>query len=91
VRAYRAWPQAFTTADDGLLKVLRATPLDEAKSADSLPGRLMMVGRWPVVETGDGALRLDEVQPEGRRSLAGDEFLRGRPRLVGSVLGTSVA
>jgi methionyl-tRNA formyltransferase len=35
----------------------------------------------PVLRTADGALRLVEVQPEGKRAMSGEEFLRGyRPR-----------
>jgi methionyl-tRNA formyltransferase len=127
VRAYRAWPQAFTTWDGRSLKILRALPLDlpEAPTPRERPGtvRVGSAGagsghsperaafaatapetrdrptiparaprdRVPVVTTRGGLLRLDEVQLEGKRPQSGEEFLRGYPRLVGAVLGGSVA
>jgi methionyl-tRNA formyltransferase len=89
VRAYRAWPQAFTTFDGRLLKVLRAVPLDEAKR--SRPGLVSVHGDTPVVATGDDLLRLDEVQLEGKRAQLGAAFLRGYRGLVDTVLGSAVA
>jgi len=119
VRAYRSWPQAFTTWDGRLLKILRATPHEPPTppvgDAMALPGTVGVGAteagdllapsnggelartaaqsrlRTPVVATGNGLLRLDEVQLEGKRAQSGEEFLRGYPRLVGAVLGESVA
>jgi methionyl-tRNA formyltransferase len=39
-----------------------------------------------TVWTGQGLLRLDEVQLEGRRAQSGVEFVRGYPSLVGAKL-----
>jgi methionyl-tRNA formyltransferase len=83
IRAYRGWPQAFTTWDGKLLKVLRATPAQEA--ADR-PGFVQSVDGWPVAGTASSGLRLDEVVLEGKRRQSGAELLRGYPRLVGSHL-----
>jgi methionyl-tRNA formyltransferase len=95
VRAYRGWPQAFTTFDGRILKVLRAWPLGGDTPEFAAPPGTVTVesaknGR-AVVATGSGWLRLDEVQLEGRRAQSGEEFLRGYPQLVGTVLGESVA
>jgi len=40
-----------------------------------------------AVATGEGALRLGEVQLAGRRALSAQDFARGRRDFVGSVLG----
>jgi methionyl-tRNA formyltransferase len=82
VRAYRGWPQAFTTFDGRLLKVLRATPIEGNGTA----GIVDVADGSPAVGTGQGMLRLDEVQLEGKRPQAGTEFLRGYPRLRGAKL-----
>jgi methionyl-tRNA formyltransferase len=82
VRAYRGWPQAFTIFDGHLLKVLRAWPV----SGTGTPGTVDLVDRTPVVGTGNGLLRLDEVQLEGRRAQSGADFARGYPRLGGAKL-----
>ncbi|MCA1809161.1 MAG: hypothetical protein LC725_06895 [Lentisphaerae bacterium] len=42
-----------------------------------------MDGAGPLVATGRDALRLLTVQPEGRRPMAGADFLRGRALCVG--------
>lgn len=85
VRAYRAWPQAQTTWQGKLLKVLRAS-LQPA--AGLPPGVVDTVAGWPVVGAANGGLRLDEVVLEGRGALDGRSFLRGQPRFAGSHLGT---
>jgi methionyl-tRNA formyltransferase len=79
VRAYRGWPQAFTSFDGKLLKVLRATPV----AIEAEPGVVMPS---LVVGTSKGALRLDHVVLEGRRPQTGADFLRGYPGVVGSRL-----
>jgi methionyl-tRNA formyltransferase len=87
VRAYRGWPQAFTTFQGRQLKVLRGW----AVAGSGLPGSVAVEDGTPVVGAGNGLLRLDEVQLAGKRAQSGAEFLRGYPRLVGAVLGASVA
>ncbi len=84
VRALRGWPQAFTTADGRLLKVLRAWPVE----ATDVPGTLLVRDGQPIVATGRGGLRLDEVVPEGKQPQAGTDFVRGYPRLIGHRLGS---
>jgi methionyl-tRNA formyltransferase len=95
VRAYRGWPQAFTTLDGKILKILRAWPVAQgAPESATVPGAVTFESSKnapPVAATGSGSLRLDEVQLEGRRAQSGEEFLRGYPKLVGTVLGGSVA
>ena len=83
VRAYRGWPQAFTTWDGRLLKILRAWPID----LSSQPGLVHVLDDVPVVGAGRGGLRLDEVVPEGRRPQGGAEFARGQRGLIGARLG----
>jgi methionyl-tRNA formyltransferase len=90
VRAYRGWPQAFTTFGGRQLKVLRAWPLSDSESPEE-EGMVALLEGVLVVATGRGSLRLDEVQLEGKRAQSGTEFLRGYPRLVGARLGDIVA
>jgi methionyl-tRNA formyltransferase len=83
VRAYRGWPQAFTSFEGRQLKVLRAWPAD-GQSAE--PGTVQVSLGVPMVATGDAWLRLDEVQMEGRRAISGPELVRGYPKLAGAKL-----
>jgi methionyl-tRNA formyltransferase len=51
------------------------------------PGTLKLLeDGTPAVATGAGALRLDEVQLEGKRAMSGADFARGYPRLSGAKL-----
>jgi methionyl-tRNA formyltransferase len=83
VRAYRAWPQAFTTFDERHLKILRAWP---AEGSAGEPGTVELSLGVPLVATGDRLLRLDEIQLEGRRAMSGAELARGYPKLSGAKL-----
>jgi methionyl-tRNA formyltransferase len=85
VRAYRGWPQAFTTFDGRPLKVLRAWPVD----ANGAPGMVQLVDGKPVVATARGGLRLDEVVPAGKAAQSGAELARGYTRLIGARLGVA--
>lgn len=83
VRAYRGWPGAFTTFEHRQLKVLRAWPVDGPAAE---PGSVEATLGVPRVAAGDGWLRLDEVQLEGRRATSGADLLRGYPSLPGAKL-----
>jgi len=86
VRAMTPWPGAFTRWGDAPLKVLRARPLG-GQLPDGPPGLVVRLGAELAVLAGGGALRLDEVQLPGKRALPAADFVRGRPDLVGSILG----
>jgi methionyl-tRNA formyltransferase len=86
VRAFTPAPGAFTTLAGRLLKVHRARP--ETHPLAGSPGTIVHAGAdGIVVATGAGALRLLEVQLEGRRRLAAGAFLAGHPLAVGTCLG----
>lgn len=83
VRALRGWPQAFTTWEGRLLKVLRAEVVEDAGEAGVVAPR----GAALVVGTGRKSLRLDEVVLEGKRPMDGAALLRGHPSVKGARLG----
>ncbi|MEX1287342.1 MAG: methionyl-tRNA formyltransferase [Acidimicrobiia bacterium] len=74
VRACTPRPGAWVLTDHGRLGVLRA----EAVPGDRPPGTLELVDGAVAMGTGDGALRLLEVRPEGRRSMPAEDWARGR-------------
>jgi methionyl-tRNA formyltransferase len=72
IRAFNPWPGTFTILRDAAgaerkLKVYRASVVDSC-SAD--PANL-------VIPVRDGAVRLEEVQLEGKKRMSSAEFLRG--------------
>ena len=86
IRALAPAPSAFTTVRGKLLKVHRARA--ESGSETAPPGTVLHAGlEGLVVETGEGSLRLLEVQLEGRRTLPVTAFLAGFPLSPGSCLG----
>lgn len=89
VRAYRGWPDAFTTWRGKQLKVLRARPLPDGEPTGiSAPGTVIQHSADQVaVSTGDGLLELHEVALEGKRATDGAALARGYRDFVGSTLG----
>src|SRR5215212_1824095 len=102
VRAYRGWPDAFTTWQGKQLKVLAARPEvapafqpplppdGEGGRGGGEPGRVVLVSdrgaQRPAVVTGDGLLLLDTVALEGKRPADGADFVRGYRTFVGANL-----
>ncbi|RME39306.1 MAG: hypothetical protein D6793_01290 [Thermoflexia bacterium] len=86
IRAFQPWPGAYTFWEGRLLKVLRAEALPDSPAGEP-PGRVVPFGNGAAVATGQGLLRLVEVQLEGRNPLPVDAFLRGQKGFIGAVLG----
>jgi methionyl-tRNA formyltransferase len=80
VRAFAPAPGAITRSRGRNLKVLRAEPFPfgwTGSPPPKEPGAILTLYRDLVVGTGDGAVRLLEVAPEGRKHMTGEEFVRG--------------
>jgi len=88
VRAFAPWPGAFTTWRGRRLKVLRAVPLPEWRG-DASPGTVLAIVDGLAVATGEGALRLEEVQLAGKRPMDVTTFLRGQRGFLSSQLGVA--
>ena len=73
VRAFLPWPGAWTQLGPQLLKIWRA----EVVPGSGPPGTVLATHGALDVATGERALRLLEVQPEGRRRMNAAEFLSG--------------
>jgi len=82
IRAYHPWPGAFATFQTNtgatrVAKILRAEPLAAATPNDAPPGSLRPESQYLEIQCGEGALRILELQPEGKRPMAVADFLRG--------------
>lgn len=88
VRAMNPWPSAHTTHAGRLLKIHRAQAVPSAQVA--APGTVTAVERTGggrlEVAAGEGALRLLELQAEGRKRMPVGEFLAGSRIAAGDVL-----
>jgi len=89
VRALTPWPGTYTfletTPKPYLLKIWKADVIEGSGE----PGRILSVGKdGVIVSTGQGALRLLEVQKEGGKRLAVRDFLAGTQLAVGQSLAS---
>jgi methionyl-tRNA formyltransferase len=73
VRAFNPWPGTFFDWQGQPLKVHRTRVAPCSAGA----GQHLIVDGQPAVATADGCLVLEEVQPAGKRSMPGRDFLRG--------------
>jgi methionyl-tRNA formyltransferase len=85
VRGFQPWPCCyFALKDNATVKILRARA--EA-GADKAPGTILETcGEGPLVQAGNGALRLLELQPEGKKPMSGSAFLCGNKIAEGELL-----
>lgn len=80
VRAFNPWPSTFMIWQDRMLKIHRAhavTEIDQTNQDQQVPGETLIYAGLPAVFTGRGILVLDEVQPEGKKPMAGSKFIHG--------------
>ena len=74
VRAFNPWPGAFTFWNHQPLKIHRA---HVAQNNALPPGEKTVHEGLPAIACSSGLLVLDEVQPAGKRPMAGETFLHG--------------
>jgi methionyl-tRNA formyltransferase len=87
VRGCNPWPGATTPVPGGTLTLWRA----RAVAGEGAPGTLIAHERTLAVATGAAALLPVEVQPESRRAVAWDEYLRGARLTAGQRLAPGAA
>jgi len=76
VRGLNSWPSAYTEFRGKTLKIWRAEVIPE--NTDLAPGTVAEVRKDSFsIQTGDGLLRLLEVQLEGKKRMSAGDFLRG--------------
>lgn len=87
VRGFYPWPGTFcrlAAEGDARLK-LHEVAVEEGQGA---PGEVVVLGKnGPLIATGEGALRLLQVQPPGKKPMSGGDFLNGHGLRVGDRLG----
>lgn len=89
VRGLNSWPSAYTYWNGKLMKIWRAEVLQTQPedAGDIRPGTIAAVGRDSfTVRTGDGDLRVLEVQMPGKKRMETGAFLRGNTMETGDVL-----
>lgn len=96
IRGLQPWPVAASWLlrnghPPQRLQILSVSPADSTDAA-AAPGTVVAAdGKRLVVRTGDGALRIESVRPEGKRAMDISEFLRGHPVREGDRFGEHVS
>ncbi len=86
IRGCNPWPGAASESPSGRLLIWRASAL--AEPAGEPPGTLVRArGATLAIAAGDGLLLPREVQPENRRAMSWEEFLRGARLTAGVRFG----
>ncbi len=76
VRGLNPWPSAYTFLNGRILKIWRAQAMPSETLGEC--GQVVGIGSdFFDVMTGDGVLRITELQLEGKRRMTAGEFLRG--------------
>ncbi len=88
VRGLNPWPCAYTSINGLNVKVWKAEALDGGATSEYVPGQVVEVGKdFFDILTGDGVLRILELQPEGKRRMTADAYLRGYAMEAGTSIG----
>ena len=74
VRAYNPWPGTFFFWNTHQIKVIKAHVLDSQKAR---PNQHVVFEKKPAIGTANGYLVMDFIQPAGKKTMSGEEFLRG--------------
>jgi methionyl-tRNA formyltransferase len=74
VRAFNPWPVAQCRYDDKVMRIWQTQPLNEGCAA--IPGEVLRCGKAGIdVATGDGVLRIIQLQMPGKRAMSAADFL----------------
>ena len=86
IRAFDPWPGAFTFYNNKKWGIWKAEVMEESFRS-SAPGEIVEAGPdGIVVKTGDMALKITEIQAEGKRRMAVTEYVRGHKVEKGVIL-----
>lgn len=87
IRGMNPWPSAYTRLRGKTLKIWAAS-VDERPQTQLAPGTIAEVTKHTLlIQTGNGLLLVEELQPEGKKRMPVDAFLRGYPAEAGELLG----
>lgn len=88
IRGLTPWPSAYTSYRGKQLKIWRAVPTLAENTFARTPGEILKVEKDCVtVAAGEGALRIQELQLEGKKRMTAHDFLLGVRLQPGEVLG----
>lgn len=87
VCAFNAWPVAQTILDGETIRLWKSELPQAVSSGNFKPGEVVSSDGYIDVATGEGVLRILELQPPGKKSMPASDFLNSRKIDVGTSLG----
>ncbi len=81
VRSMNPWPGAYVYLDDISIKIWKTEPLTDGTSAENIqPGAIASVSsrKELLIQTGEGVLRILELQPQNGKRMEGSAFMNGK-------------
>lgn len=88
IRGLSPWPSAYTYWQGKTLKFWKASVSYDRFEACPCGTLVSVKDGMLWIMTGNGILRVQELQPEGKRRMTAEEFLRGYPLVPGLVFGS---
>jgi len=88
IRAFQPYPRSFTSSEAGRITIWKGKPVKNQKQIGE-PGTILKAtkGKLVIACGGNSALRVFEIQQEGKRKMQVDEFLNGSSLGKGDRLG----
>lgn len=83
VRAFHAWPGAFSALGEEMIRLHRVEPVD-ISAGKAVPGEIFSLADDILVACGEGVLAIRELQPPTRKVMSAAAFLRGRSLVIGT-------
>ncbi|KZN35921.1 methionyl-tRNA formyltransferase [Pseudoalteromonas luteoviolacea S2607] len=75
IRAFNPWPMCFTQMQSQTVKVWQA----EVVAQTGEPGTVLEASKHGIIiACGEGALQINELQPQGKKPMTAQDFLNGR-------------
>ena len=85
IRGLNPWPSAYTSYNGKTMKLWKA---EIVSGGEGVPGQIIGIDKKSfTVQTGEGGLRIMELQMEGKKRMDAGAFLRGCQLSVGEMLG----
>ena len=77
IRAFTPWPGSHTAIANQIIKIHQAEPLQS--NSDALPGTIIATSKQGIeVATGDGVIRLTQIQLPGKKPVVAADALNAR-------------
>ncbi|MDD5342691.1 MAG: methionyl-tRNA formyltransferase [Patescibacteria group bacterium] len=84
IRAYQPWPGSYTFWDNLKIEIIKASVADIPTTEKS--GTVIQKDADVYIATGKNILRIEELKPASKKTMAVVDFVRGHPNFIGSSL-----